>query len=124
MGGMTYKPPTDIGMLRSIAAAQKPIMTSDGQGGQSTEWVPDFEFFCAVDWYRGNEVVIADRLTFITTAMLSARWDPRLTTSHRIILQQISGGIVSRKFLNVRVVTNYQERNQWMSVRGELGVGN
>jgi SPP1 family predicted phage head-tail adaptor len=115
--------PGGTGELNTVILAQKPVMSSDSQGGQLTEWVNDFEFYASVTWYRGDERMIADKLVSITTAQIACRWDPRLTSSHRLVIQQQFQGVVSKQVLNIRVVTNYLQRNQWMNVRAEVGLG-
>lgn len=109
------KPPVNVGDLFTVALAQKPFMVSDSMGGQITEWVDDYEFYAEINPVKGSETTVADKLEAANYYLLWARWDPRLTESHRVVCDELT--------MNIRSISNYLGRRQWMDIRCESGVG-
>lgn len=105
-----------VGDLNIEITVQKPMMTPDGQGGfKPTEWVEWFRFWASVEWKGGGERDVAGKVQAYSSAKITAAWDARLKEDLRLVFK----GMI----LNIRSVTNWQERNYIMDVDAELGVG-
>jgi head-tail adaptor len=109
--------------MRTPIIVQKWVTTPDdgGQsrlGGQAGEWIYYYQFFGKVEWSKGNERVVADRVQTYDYAYIVARWDERLDSSMRLI---ISG--TDPLPCNIRSTTNVEEKNHLMEVYAERNVG-
>ncbi len=105
-----------VGNMRTRIIVQKPMMTPDGQGGfLPTEWINYFSFYGEVKWGKGGEKVVAQKVQNYCFCKIIAYFDPRLVEDMRILF--------NGKTLNVRDVSDLEERHQFMEISAEVGVG-
>jgi SPP1 family predicted phage head-tail adaptor len=107
--------------LTAYCRVQRLDTKSDGAGGQEAAsygnlWIDYFTFWAQLTWGAGGEREVMNRTQAYGTAKLVARFDPRLGTAMRIILDDGS-------ILNVRSVDNRNQRYLWMDIDAEQGVG-
>lgn len=108
--------PICSGDFRTKIIVQKPMTISDGQGGfQPTEWVEYFRFYGSVEWGKGKEVMNADRLQSWSWCKITTYYDVRFDTTLRLVF--------NNQILNMRNVTNLEERNKLSELSAELGCG-
>lgn len=107
--------------MNAYCRVQMLDMVPDGMGGQQARtvnqpWIDVFTFWAVLDWASGGEKMNMGRVQASGMAKLQARFDSRLTTDMRIILDD-------GQILNVRSVDNRNQRNLWMDIDAEQGAG-
>lgn len=107
---------TSIGQMRISIVAERFVSERTRGGGQDGEWVEVYRFWGKVEWTKGNETLVAQKLQPFNLAYIIARWDQRLTTGMRL---QIRG----YKPINVRSCTNVEERNHILEIYADEGIG-
>lgn len=92
------------------------MLVEDGQGGfKPTEWVEYFRFYGDVKWGKGSEKVVAGQVQAITYCKIMTYFDQRLDTTMRLLF--------NGNTLNIRDVSDIEERHQFMDISAELGAG-
>lgn len=88
----------------------------DGQGGQlPTVWIDYFDFMAKVEWTRGGEKEVAGGVQAYDNCKITSYYDGRVDPSMRL---KINGQII-----NIRSMSNVEERFLVMEIKGEKGVG-
>lgn len=119
-----------VDKLNSYVRVQKLLTTSDGMGGRTSagdmperdqkaddpKWVEWFGFWAAIGWSQGVKIVNSDRIQTGIVCKMEARWDPRLTSKERLILED-------GKVILLESVTDREMRHEWMDIRSKAGVG-
>lgn len=101
-------------MFRQPVEIQEAATAADGYGGQSVAWKKAFVWWADQSYTRGDEEDRIGRLASVETVLLTGRYDPRLTTSHRAVLDG--------KVLNIRSVQDRDGTRRRLTLACEAGV--
>jgi SPP1 family predicted phage head-tail adaptor len=100
--------------MNHLVQLQIAVTVDDSLGGQTVTWANAFQWWAEMKSVRGHEEQRQGRTASIETYLLVGRFDPRITTQHR--------AIVDGKTLNIRSATDRDGRRRTMTVEGEAGV--
>ena len=102
-------------MYRHHVSIEQETTVTDSLGGQSVTWSEAFRWYCDVEAVRGREQEgRLGRLATVETYLLTGRYDPRITTLHRVNW--------NGKLLNIRAAQDRKGRRQETIVEAEAGV--
>lgn len=103
------------GTLRQRVTFQQEVTTPDGMGGTSSSWSNTVTVWAGVKSLRGREMVQAGRLEASTVYLITLRYRDDITEDMRILWKN--------KLLNIRSIANPDQKQQWLEVTAEAGVG-
>jgi SPP1 family predicted phage head-tail adaptor len=107
----------DSGKLRHKIKIQRENLTDDGYGGSTVLWVDRLEARAWIKPTSGTEQNFGMQTQDTVTHDIVIRY------SSTEILAKDSVLFETRRF-NIRSVINVEERNRWLQLRCEEGVGN
>lgn len=106
-----------IGQMRTPIVVEKFVGNKTRLGGQDGTWVYYYQFFGKVEWSKGNEREVAQRVQGFDYAYIIARWDERIDESMRLLISGIA------QPCNIRSTTNVEQKNHIMEIYAERNVG-
>lgn len=107
--------PTSAGKMRRQAVLESPQEVSDGAGGYSLSWQEEATLWAEMRPLSGKEKVVADKLQASLTHRVVLRYRDGVTPQMRL---QMDG-----RYFNIRRVINVEERNEFLELLVEEGVG-
>lgn len=94
----------------------------DGLGGIATQWSAVHEAWAMVEIKKGSERFVAAHLQSEVYHVFTIRAVPgvRIDASHRISYRDLHGDQV---VLNIRSVSDVDNRHEWLEIHAETGTG-
>jgi SPP1 family predicted phage head-tail adaptor len=101
--------------LNKVIRIQKRFDTSDGQGGQTTDWVDFAQCFAAAKPMRGAELWRQFQVQAVKPTCWTIRYREHVTEKMRVVFEG--------RIYNIRSIVDIEEAHRFLELYCEEGVG-